>query len=224
MYQFDINIVYQALPDLLEGLKFTVLISISSSILAFVIGCFVVFFRTMGNSLARFVLSSIVEIIRNTPLLIQLYILYKGLPSIGLNLSPVLCGITALSIYTGVFISEVLRAGISSIAKEQHEASKSLGLTSMQTFRLIIFPQAIKIIIPPLGSQFINLIKNSSLVSFIAVTDIFYVIYKGAVDDFRFFEFFLTGALIYMVLTGFVALITNLIEYKFKIKGRGVHA
>lgn len=224
MYQFDINVIYQAIPDLLEGLKFTVFISLSSSILAFLAGCTIVFFRTMGNFPTRFLITSIVEVIRNTPLLIQLYILYKGLPSIGLNLSPVLCGITALSIYTGVFISEVLRAGIGSIAKEQHEAARSLGLTSMQTFRLIIFPQAIKIIIPPLGSQFINLIKNSSLVSFIAVTDIFYIIYKGAVDDFRFFEFFLTGALIYMGLTGFVALITNLLEYKFKIKGRGIQA
>ena len=117
-------------------------------------------------------------------------------------------------------MSEVLRSGINSIANEQREASKGLGLSELQTFRLIIFPQAVRIIIPPLGSQFINIIKNSSLVSFIAVTDLFYIIYKGAVDDFRFFEFFLIGAIIYISLTGTVAIITNMLEHKFNIPGR----
>ena len=163
---------------------------------------------------------SYVEIIRNTPLLIQLYFIYKALPDFGLMLSPIACGILALSLYTGAFISEVLRSGINSVASEQYQASISLGLSKFQTFRLIILPQAIKIIIPPLGSQFINVIKNSSLVSFISVTDLFYGIYKGAVDDFRFFEFFITGALIYMMLTGTVALFTNLFENLFNLQGR----
>ena len=106
-----------------------------------------------------------------------------------------------------------------SITIEQHQAARGLGLSKLQAFRLVVFPQALKIVIPPLGSQFINLVKNSSLVSFIAVTDVFYVIYKGAVDDFRFFEFFTIGALIYMVLTGFIAIVSNLIEKSIKIPG-----
>lgn len=220
MYNFDTSVIIEALPVLIEGIKITLFISVISSILAFIIGLIVVFFRTMGARPLKFTAVSYVEVIRNTPLLIQLYFIYKSLPSLGLMLPPIGCGILALSLYAGAFISEVLRAGINSVASEQYQASISLGLSKFQTFRLIIFPQAIRIIIPPLGSQFINVIKNSSLVSFISVTDVFYGIYKGAVDDFRFFEFFVTGAFIYMLLTGTIALATNIFENRFKIQGR----
>jgi len=184
----------------------------------------VVFFRTMGTKPLKLAAVAYVEVIRNTPLLIQLYFIYKSLPDFGVSIPPVWCGITALSIYTGAFISEVLRAGINSVACEQYNASISLGLSKFQTFRHIIMPQALRIIIPPLGSQFINIVKNSSLVSFISVTDLFYRIYKGAVDDFRFFEFFITGAILYMMLTGIIALLSNILENIFRIQGRGVKA
>jgi len=220
MCNFDISIIIKSLPYLIDGIKITLFISLISAVFAFIIGLITVFFRTMGTGFLKFIVVSYVEVIRNTPLLIQLYFVYKSLPALGLMISPIWCGILALSVYTGAFISEVLRAGINSVAAEQYHASISLGLSKFQTFRLIIFPQAIRIIIPPLGSQFINVIKNSSLVSFISVTDLFYRIYKGAVDDFRFFEFFVTGALIYMILTGIIALFTNIFENLFKIQGR----
>ena len=220
MDSFDISVIIKSLPVIIEGIKITVFISVISSVCAFIIGLIIVFFRTTGTRPLKFMAVSYVEIIRNTPLLIQLYFIYKALPDFGLMLSPIACGILALSLYTGAFISEVLRSGLNSLASEQYQASISLGLSKFQTFRLIILQQAIKIIIPPLGSQFINVIKNSSLVSFISVTDLFYGIYKGAVDYFRFFEFFITGALIYMMLTGTVALFTNLFENLFNLQGR----
>ncbi len=220
MYDFDIKYIIESLPYIAKGIELTIFISVISSILAFTIGLTIAFLRRTDIKPMTKLMGLFVELTRNTPLLIQLYIYYKGLPSIGLNLSPIACGIISLSIYTGVFISEVFRAGLNSIAHEQYQAARGLGLSDFQTFRLIIFPQALRIIIPPLGSQFINLIKNSSLVSFIAVTDLFYVIYKGAVDDFMFFEMFITGALIYMALTGIVALLTNIIEQKLKIPGK----
>jgi len=224
MYNFDASVIIEAMPVLIAGIKITLFISVISAICAFVIGLITVFLRTMGTKPFKFIAVSYVEIIRNTPLLIQLYFVYKALPAFGLMLPPIWCGILALSIYTGAFISEVLRAGINSVASEQYQASISLGLSKFQTFRLVIFPQAIRIIIPPLGSQFINVIKNSSLVSFISVTDLFYSIYKGAVDGFRFFEFFITGALIYMLLTGVIALLTNIFENLFRIQGRTAKA
>ena len=219
MYDFDISVIINALPAIVEGLKLTVFISLISSVIAFLAGCVIAYLRISGFSLLNKLCVIYVEIVRNTPLLIQLYIYYKGLPGIGISLSPVTCGVIALSIYTSPFISEVVRSGINSIAKEQYQAARGLGLSEIQTFMLIIFPQAIRIIIPPLGSQFINLVKNSSLVSFIAVTDLFYVIYKGAADDFRFAEFFVAGALCYMILTGTVALFFNFMENKFRIPG-----
>lgn len=222
MYKLNFAVILEYLPLILQGIEITIFISVISSVFAFIIGLFIAFARNTRHKPIKFIATFYVEIIRNTPLLIQLYILYKGLPSIGISLPGIVCGILALSFYTGVFISEVLRSGLNSIANEQVEAARGLGLSGFQTFILITFPQAIRIIIPPLGSQFINLIKNSSLVSFIAVTDLFYAIYKGAVDDFRIYEFFLIGALIYMTLTGFVAIVTNILEHRYKIPGRVV--
>lgn len=218
MLTLDINSVIEAIPFIQKGILITLFISALSSAFAFIIGVAISFFRNTGNFALRQICAGYVEITRNTPILIHLYIYYKALPSIGIHLSPIACGIIALSFYTGVYISEVLRAGIMSIPSEQYEAARGLGLNKLQTFFLIIFPQAIRIVIPPLGSQFINLIKNSSIVSFISVTDIFYVVYKQAVDDFRFFEFFIIGASIYITLTGLVALLTNLLEKKYSLQ------
>lgn len=222
MYQLDINTIIEAWPLIMQGLIVTLKISLISSVLAFIVGLTIAYFRNFTTGIIKIILSAFVEIVRNTPLLIQLYLYYKGLPNIGIELSPIMCGILALSFYTGVFISEVLRSGFNAVAKQQYEAAKSLGLNDIQTFMLVIFPQAIRIVIPPLGSQFINLIKNSSLVSFIAVGDVFYYIYKGAVDDFRFFEYFVAGGIIYMILTGVVAIATNYLEHVFTIPGRAI--
>ncbi|EKE02813.1 MAG: hypothetical protein ACD_20C00328G0006 [uncultured bacterium] len=222
MYDFDVNAIIKAFPYIVNGLKITLFISVISSVLALTIGIAIAYFRSQPNSTFKPFAVMYVEIVRNTPLLIQLYLWYKGLPSLGINLPAIACGILALSIYTSAYISEVLRSGINSIAQEQHEAARGLGLTQLQVFTLIVFPQALRIIIPPLGSQFINLVKNSSLVSFIAVTDVFYIIYRESVNDFRFLEFFLVGAGIYMLLTGIVAILINMIENKFRIHGRTV--
>jgi len=222
MYELNFSILYNALPAIINGLRITILISLFSSFFAFVIGVILAFLRNTDIPAVRITATVYVELVRNIPLLILLYLFYKGLSNIDINLPSIICGILALSLYTGAFISEVFRSGINSIASEQFEAARGLGLSRRQTFALVIFPQAIRIILPPLGSQFINLIKNSSLVSFIAVTDLFYVIYKGAVDDFRIFEFFIAGTSIYMGLTGIIAIITNLLEYCLKMPGRTI--
>jgi len=221
-YNLDFNVLIDALPFIIKGLWVTVLISVVSSVLAFLIGLTTAFIRNLSSPLIKFITVCWIEVTRNTPLLIQLYILYKGLPSIGIKIPAILCGIVALSLYTGAYMSEVIRSGINSVANEQVQAARALGLTKLQTFIMIVLPQAIRIVIPPLSSQFINLIKNSSLVSFIAVTDIFYVIYKGAVDDFRVFEYFICGIVIYMFMTGMVALTANILEKCYKIRGRMV--
>ena len=224
MYALDFSVLFEAKDLILQGLLMTIKVSILSSIFAFLLGVFVTYLRNMPNSTIQFLTNAYIELARNIPLLIQLYIIYKVYPNFGLSFSPVNCGIIALSIYTAAYIAEVLRSGMNSIAKQQEQAAYALGFNYFQTFFIITFPQAIRIVIPALGSQFINLIKNSSLVSFIAVVDLFYVIYKGAADDFRIYEYFLLGTLLYMVLTGFVAIITNLLEQNFKVFGREARA
>jgi His/Glu/Gln/Arg/opine family amino acid ABC transporter permease subunit len=215
MYLFDPTVIQEYMPNLIDGIKITVFISVISSVIAFFIGIMVVFFRTMGRPFVRFFAASYVEIIRNTPLLIQLYFIYMCLPAVGLKIPPIICGILGLSLYTGAFISEVLRSGINSVATEQYLASLSLGFRKFQAFRMIIFPQALRIVIPAMGSQFINTIKNSSLVSFISVADLYYNVEKLAVDDFRVLEAFVAGAVLYMIITGIVAIIANIAEHLF---------
>jgi His/Glu/Gln/Arg/opine family amino acid ABC transporter permease subunit len=219
-YNLDWQVIIEALPLLWSGLKVTIFISVVSSIFAMMIGLVAALGRVSKNKVFNKIATGYVEFFRNTPLLVQIYIYYRGLPNIGIELEPIVCGILALSIYTGAYITEVVRSGIQSIAKEQFEAAEALGFSNLQKLQLIILPQAFRIVIPPLGNQFINLTKNSSLVSFITVTDIFYVIYKGSVDDFRFLEFFIIGCLIYMCLVGTISLFVNLFEYYLRIPGR----
>lgn len=224
MYTLDFSVLLEAKSLILQGLLMTLKVSVLSSIFAFLLAVFVTYLRNIPCKVTQYLTNAYIELARNIPLLIQLYIIYKVYPDFGLSFSPVNCGIIALSIYTAAYIAEVLRSGMNSIAKQQSQAAYALGFNYFQTFFIITFPQAIRIVIPALGSQFINLIKNSSLVSFIAVVDLFYVIYKGAADDFRIYEYFLLGTLIYMVLTGFVAVLTNLVEAHLKVFGREARA
>lgn len=222
MYNLDFSTLLDSKELVKQGLLMTVYISFVSSILAFGVGVLVTFLRDLPNKNIKRLTVIYTEVVRNIPLLIQLYIVYKALPHLGISFSPVDCGIISLSTYSGAYMAEVLRSGMNSVEKEQKQASYSLGFNYAQTFFMVTFPQAIRIVIPTLGSQFINLIKNSSLVSFIAVVDVFYVVYKGAADDFRIYEFFLFGILIYMVLTGVVGLLTNYLESTCKVYGREV--
>lgn len=224
MYALNFSVLLEAKDLILQGLLMTIRVSLTSALLAFLLGVFVTFLRKMPNKYLRFFTDAYIELARNIPLLIQLYIIYKVYPHFGLSFSPVNCGILALSLYTAAYIAEVLRSGMNSIAQQQEQAAYALGFNYFQTFFMITFPQAIRIVVPALGSQFINLIKNSSLVSFIAVVDLFYVIYKGAADDFRIYEYFLLGTVLYMVLTGFVAIVTNILESNFKVFGREARA
>lgn len=220
MYNLDFSILLESKDLIKQGFIMTLYISFFSSLFAFTVGVLVTFLREMPNRKIQVLTTIYTEIVRNIPLLIQLYIIYKALPHFNIVFGAVECGIIALSTYTGAYMAEVLRSGMNSVAPEQKQASYALGFNHAQTFFLVTFPQAIRIVIPTLGSQFINLIKNSSLVSFIAVIDIFYVIYKGAADDFRIYEFFLFGIALYMSLTGIIALITNFLEHTFKVYGR----
>lgn len=182
------------LESLLVGLWFTVRLALLSIILALLLGIVVGVSRLSSNPIVKGVSSFYVELFRNTPLLIQIFFwnfaLVSALPpavreSLGaalgtaFNTGPllgeaVLASIGALSIYTSSYIAETVRAGIQSIPKGQFEAASSLGLSGTQSLTQIILPQALRVVIPPLGNQFLNLTKNSSLVSAIGVGDLFY--------------------------------------------------
>lgn len=217
MYNLDFSILLTEYKTILNGIYITILISIISSILAFILGTIFVYFRTSRKKLVKKITDFIISCIRNTPLLIIIYLFYKGLPSLKIVLPAFTCGVLALSIYSAAYISDALLSGVYAVPEEHTEAAKALGLTRLQTFINVVLPQALRHSIYVLGSQFMNLIKNSSLVSFITVTDIFYVVYKGISDSYRIYEYFVLAIVVYCSLTGFVLLLTNLLQKIYKI-------
>lgn len=198
---FDVGVLIAEREALLAGVVMTLAISSISALLATAIGMTVAVGKKSAIPFLRWGLQAYIQFFRNTPLLVQIYLFYKALPFLGLTLSPPLCGVIALSLQTGAYMAELFRAGIEAIPKEQLEGGLSLGFSRLETYRLVIFPQALRIVLPPYGNQMVGLIKNSSLVAFITVPDLFFVVFHGGAAHFRYLEFFTAGIVLYMLLT-----------------------
>ena len=161
------------MPALLAGARLTVELATIAVAIGLVIGSFVGIARVGHVRIVRLLAGAYVDFIRGTPLLVQLFLVYFGLPSlIGRPVPPFVAAIAAMGINSGAYVAEIVRAGIQAIDRGQTEAARSLGLTAAQTMRYVIFPQAIRRIIPPLGNEFIALLKDSSLVSVIALEEL----------------------------------------------------
>jgi len=170
--QFDINLFIKILPDLARGALVTLKFTVFSTLLGLLIGTLMGIFRIVRNFVLNAISTAYVEVIRGTPLLVQIMIVYYGLPAAGINLPPEIAGILALGINSGAYIAEVIRAGIISVPKGQMEAARSLGMTYVQAMRYVILPQAFRNILPALGNEFIALLKDSSLLSVIAIAEL----------------------------------------------------
>lgn len=201
---------------LMEGLMVTFEISGISLVLAFTIGLTTALFRLSDSFVARSIAQFYLETSRNTPLLIQLFFIYfVAGPVVGLGRIP--SAVLALSLFEGAYASEIFRAGIVSISRGQREASYSLGLSSLDAYRFIILPQAIRRILPPLTSQAISLIKDSALVSTIAIYDLTMQAQTLIAETFLTFELWLTVGGIYIAVTMTLSLFVNYLENRFKI-------
>ncbi len=199
-YSFAWAAVWQGLPYLLEGAGLTILISLASMALALAVGMLMAALsQAPGRVLARLV-RVYVEVFRNTPLLIQIFIVYFGLPQIGLKLSPFFSGMWALVLYTAAYNTEILRAGLEAVPKGQHEAVRSAGLTEFQAMRYVIVPQALRISLPALGNNLVSLVKNSSLVSVIGMVELMFVANDISFNNFRSFEIYGAAAVLYVAL------------------------
>ena len=196
---FSWSAVVQGLPYLLEGAALTVVISAVAMVLAGVVGL-VLAALTQAGGLARRFVGAYVEVFRNTPLLIQIFIVYFGLPQLGVRLSPFLSGLSALVAYAAAYNAEIFRAGLEAVPRGQLEAARSLGLTSWQALRWITLPQAVRISFPALGNNLVSLLKNSSLVSTIGMVELMFVANDISFNNFRSFEIYGTTAAIYVVL------------------------
>ena len=160
-----------AAGPLLLGLWTTVWLSLVSGVLGLMIGLTTGLCRLSNNPTLRDLSTLYVELVRGTPLLVQIFIFYFFIGTV-LNLSREFAGIAALSLFTGAYVAEIVRSGVQSIARGQNEAARSLGLNATQSMRYVVLPQAFKRVLPPLAEQFISLVKDTSLVSVIAITEL----------------------------------------------------
>ena len=211
MYEMHFEVLTEYYPAIFEGLKTTIQISTLSIIFGTLFGVAGGICKASGVKTLRWLANVYVEWIRNTPLLIQILFIYFGL-GMFFNLTPLVASVAALSFFSGAYITEIIRAGIQSIHKGQREAALSLGMTEMQVMVLVVLPQAIRRILPPLAGQFISLIKDSSLVSVIAVTDLTYVAKNIVTTTFRAFEVWLAISAFYFVLSFALSLAVRVLE------------
>ncbi|AJH01213.1 amino acid ABC transporter permease [Clostridium beijerinckii] len=202
----------------LEGFLTTLEVSILGLILALMLGIIFGVLSTSKIKIFKVINRIYVEVIQNTPLVIQVFFLFNGLPYIKVVLPVFLIGILGVGVYHGAYISEVVRTGITSIPKGQFEAAKSQGFSHTQTMRYIILPQTVKIIIPPLANQLVNLIKNTSVLAMIAGGDLMYTADSWSSANMYYGPaYVITGAL-YFIMCYPLAMISRRIELREKKK------
>jgi His/Glu/Gln/Arg/opine family amino acid ABC transporter permease subunit len=199
-YTFEWSAIVNGLPYLLEGAGLTVLISAVAMVLAAGVGLILAAMSQTSAVAVRRVVAGYVEVFRNTPLLIQIFIVYFGLPQLGLKLSPFLSGLSALVLYAAAYNTEIFRAGIEAVPHGQTEAARSLGLSRSQELRCVVLPQAVRISLPALGNNLVSLVKNSSLVSTIGMVELMFVANDISFNNFRTFEIYGAAAILYVVL------------------------
>jgi len=199
---FDFSPVWRGWQALLHGALVTVEVTVGAIVLGCILGLVIGLARL--NPRRRFVYAlgtAYVSFIRGTPLLVQLFIWFFGLPHFGINLPAFLCGVLGMGVYSGAYVSEIVRGAIQSIDRGQMEAARSLGMPYSMAMRQIVVPQAVVRMIPPLGNEFIALIKNSSLVSLLTIADVMHEGQKIISVSYRSLEVYLAVALVYFVLT-----------------------
>ncbi|HHW6314290.1 TPA: ABC transporter permease subunit [Staphylococcus aureus] len=195
----------------LKGIKITILISLIGVALGSILGAFVALMKLSKIKIISWIASIYIEILRGTPMLVQVFIVFFGITAaLGLDISALVCGTIALVINSSAYIAEIIRAGINAVDKGQMEAARSLGLNYRQTMKSVIMPQAIKNILPALGNEFVTLIKESSIVSTIGVGEIMFNAQQGI--SFDPFTPLLVAAALYFVLTFVLTRIMNMIE------------
>ena len=199
---------------LTRGLWVTIWISFVSGFIGLVIGLITGLCRISKNPTLRGLAVFYIELIRGTPLLVQIFIFYFFIGTV-LNLDRTVAGIGALALFVGAYTAEIIRAGIQSIPKGQTEAARSLGMSAAETMVYIVLPQAFKRVLPPLAGQFISLIKDSSLVSVIAITDLTKSGREIITSSFATFEIWFTVALLYLVVTSVLSQLLFWLERRF---------
>jgi len=219
MFGFDWAGVIDFLPQLMTGLYYTLLISVLGLFIGFILGAIFGMGRVAKNKIIYGISTVYIEVVRGTPVLVQAIWIYFALPLIiGMNIESITAGVIVIAINSGAYIAEIVRGAVQSIEKGQMEAGRSLGLDHGQSMRYIIWPQAFKRMIPPLGNQFIISIKDTSLLSVILVPELIFQGRLIAANHFNAVEIYTTVAVFYLMITLSLSLVLRLLERRLDIK------
>lgn len=210
MIKFDL--IIRSLPSLLDGAKLSLLVSFCAVIIGISLGIIVASARLAKVWFFRALAACYVAFLRGTPMIVQIFIVHFGLSELGLTLPALASGIIALSLNSSAYMGEVFRGGIQSIDIGQTQAGLSLGLTNFQVFRHIVFPQAFRRVIPSMGNEMITLTKDSSLVSFIAITELTYKATLIASRTYEYFTMYIGIAIVYFAITFVLTLLLSWLE------------
>jgi len=218
--KLDFSPVFAGWADLLHGALVTVEVTLAALVLSCLFGLLIGLGRLSRKRPVIYgFCTAYLTFFRGTPLLVQLFLLFFGLPQFGVTLPAFLCGMIGLGLYSAAYVSEVVRGAIHSVDKGQTEAARSIGMSSSQAMRAIILPQAVVRMIPPLGNEFIALIKNSALVSLLTIDDLMHEGEKIISVSYRSLEVYLVIALMYLCLTQATTYLLHRAEKRLRAGG-----
>lgn len=210
----DINILKQMLPIIAKGSIITMELTVLSLIIGSILGVIIALSKLVKNKIIYSIASLYTWLFRGTPLILQLFVLYFGLPSVGIKFTPFQAATLGLSLNSGAYMAEIIRGGILSVDKGQFEACKALGFTYFDTMKRVILPQTIRIIIPSIGNQFISLLKDTSIVSTITMVEIMRSAQTLYASSFKPMEAFFIAGCLYLFLTTIFTTVFSIYEKK----------
>ena len=200
------------MPFLLKGMYFTVILSLGGMLFGFLLGFSLALMRLSRIKVANWIARIYVSFFRGTPLLVQLFVIYFGLPQVGIELDPIPAALIGLSLNMAAYICEILRSSISSIERGQWEAAASIGMTRAQTLRRAILPQAMRTALPALGNSFISLVKDTAQAATIQVPELLRQAQLISARNFEIFTMYLSAALLYWILATVLSHFQNKLE------------
>ena len=207
-----LDLVWQSLPVLFLGAAITLKFALASAALGLCVGAVVAIMGIGHNRFFKGIARGYVSLMRGTPLLVQIFVVYYGLPDVGITLDPTSAGILALTANAGAYLSESMRGAIMGIGHGQWDAARSLGLSYLQILRYVIGPQALRLAVPSLGNTLISLIKDTSLVSVITVTELLRSAQEVIAATFQPLPLYLTAAAIYWLLSTGMSAVQRYVE------------
>lgn len=218
VHEMDLNFVLDYRDEFMKGIETTLAVAASGLALSLLIGAFLALIRLSPWLYLRQLSKIYVAFFQNVPLLIIVFFFYYGLPVLNIALSEVVCGLLGLVVYNAAFVAEQIRAGIEAVPKGQSEAAAATGMNYVQTMRLVVLPQAVKIVIPAVGNQMVNIVKGTSVLALIAGGDMMYRADIVSSQTFLVFNVYLIVAVFYLLVNIPLNILVRVLERRWQVR------